>query len=708
MMEPILIEGRNCWSLAHAHRAAFIIDGEDYFRAVREAMSQARRSIFIVGWDLHSELRLVRNGKDDALPETLGALINALARKRRNLNIYILLWDFAMIYAMEREFFPHYKLAWRSHKRVHFCLDGEHPVGGSQHQKIVVVDDCIAFSGGFDLSKWRWDTSAHHIDDNRRTDPSGASYPPFHDVQMVVDGKAAAALGDLARKRWNAVSGCLPVSGDSGFKHDPWPGSIEPALYDVDVAIARTMPAHKGRTEVREVERLYLDSINAADTFIYIENQYFTSYRIGQALARRLEEPRGPEVIVVMPEKTGGWLEQHTMDVLRSRLLNDLCRADRHGRLRVYYVRLSRKPHVSLMVHAKVMIIDDTFARVASSNLSSRSMGLDSECDLAVAATESQDCREVIASFRRRLLAEHLGLDIDDVAKAEKAQPSLIAAIESLRGGDRTLEPLNIEIPEGIDRWLPDSALVDPEKPIEPKEMFDYFVSPDQQKPILRHQLKGGLLILGVLVLAALWQWTPLGDWIDVDAAASVGQWIDDRPFTPLLVMGIYLVAGTVGVPITLMIIATVMVFGTWTGMFYALVGAELSAIATFFIGHLLGRDAVKRLAGSRVNRLSQTLASRGIIAIITVRIIPVAPFSVINVIAGVSDIRFRDFAIGNLIGLIPSVIVIGLLADRMVASLREPTLTQIIILIAIAAAALSGLYALRRWLRPKRPLQSE
>lgn len=707
-MKPILIDGRNCWSLAHAHRAAFIIDGEDYFRAVREAMSQARRSIFIVGWDLHSELRLVRNGKDDALPETFGALLNALVRKHRNLNIYILLWDFAMIYAMEREFIPHYKLAWRLHKRVHFCLDGEHPVGGSQHQKIVVVDDRIAFSGGFDLSKWRWDTSAHRIDDNRRIDPSGASYPPFHDVQMVVDGKAAAALGDLARKRWNAVSDCLPVSGDSGFKHDPWPKSIEPALYDVDVAIARTMPAHKGRTEVREVERLYLDSIKAADHFIYIENQYFTSYRVGQALARRLEEPRGPEVIVVMPEKTGGWLEQHTMDVLRTRLLSDLCRADRHDRLRVYYVRLSRKPHVSLMVHAKVMIIDDTFARVASSNLSSRSMGLDSECDLAVAATESQDCREEIANFRRRLLAEHLGLDIDDVAKAEKSQPSLIAAIESLRGGDRTLETLNIDIPEGIDQWLPDSALVDPEKPIEPKEMFDYFVSPDQQKPMLRHQLKGGLLVLGVLALAALWQWTPLGDWIDVDAAASVGQWIDDRPFTPLLVMGIYLVAGTVGVPITLMIIATVMVFGTWTGMFYALIGAELSAIATFFIGHLLGRDAVKRLAGSRVNRLSQTIASRGIIAIITVRIIPVAPFSVINVIAGVSDIRFRDFAIGNLIGLIPGVIVIGLLADRMVASLREPTLTQIIILIAIVAAALSGLYALRQWLRRKHPLQNE
>jgi uncharacterized membrane protein YdjX (TVP38/TMEM64 family) len=225
---------------------------------------------------------------------------------------------------------------------------------------------------------------------------------------------------------------------------------------------------------------------------------------------------------------------------------------------------------------------------------------------------------------------------------------------------------------------------------------------------MFKHQLKVVLVVLAVLALAVLWRWTPLGDWIDLDTAAAVGQWIDNRPFTPLLVMATYIVAGPLGVPITLMIITTIMVFGPWTGMFYALAGAELSAMATFFIGHLLGRDAVKRFAGSRVNRLSKILASRGIVTIITLRIIPVAPFSVINVIAGVSDIRFRDFAVGSLIGMIPGVIAIGLLADRMVASLREPTMTQIVILLAVAAVVLSALYALRHWLRRKHSRQNE
>ena len=526
-------------------------------------------------------------------------------------------------------------------------------------------------------------------------------------MQIIVDGNAAAALGKLARERWSWAGGKNPVPAHADPAGDPWPESIVPMLRDIDVGIARTLPAYKGRNEVREVERLYLDSIEAANHFIYIENQYFTSHCVGRALADRLEEEEGPEVIVVMPEKTSGWLEQYTMDVLRARLFRDLRQADRHHRLRIFYVRLQKAPHVSLMVHAKVMIIDDRFARVASSNLSNRSMGLDSECDLAIEATETQNCRALITDFRRRLLAEHLGRNIDTVAEAEKKHGSLIRAIDALRGNDPSLEPLEVEIPEYVDRWVPDSMFLDPEKPVRPEEMLDYFVSPEQQKPVIKHQLKV-VLVLTVLVLAALWRWTPLGDWINLDTAAAAGQWIDNRPFTPLLVMAIYVVAGSIGVPITLMIIATVMVFGPWTGMFYALVGAELSALATFFIGHLLGRDAVKRFAGRRVNRFSKILARRGIITIITLRIIPVAPFSVINVIAGVSDIRFRDFAVGSLIGMIPGVIAIGLLADRMIASLRDPTMTQIVILVAVAAVVLSALYALRRWLRRKHSRQNE
>lgn len=698
-MSSILAEGHNCWRIARAERAAFIIDGQSYFRAVREAISRARRSVFIVGWDVHNELRLVRNGDQDELPETLGALLDAIARKRSELDIYVLEWDFSMIYVMERDFFPRYKLRWNSHERVHFCLDGEHPVGASQHQKLVVIDDAVAFSGGFDLSKWRWDTSDHLPDDERRRDPDGKSYPPFHDVQMVVDGEVARALGQIARQRWLVASGVGVATDESEVSSDPWPPSIEPELRGIEVGIARTMPSFEGREEIREVEQLYLDSIAAARRFIYIENQFLSSHRIGQALARRLEEKDGPEVIIIMPTKTGGWLEQHTMDVLRGRVLRCLREADQHDRLGVYYVRLSEDPELSLMIHAKVMVIDDRFVRIGSANISNRSMGLDSECDLAV---ESTDAREstIIERFRRRLLAEHLGVGQDAVAEAEKANPSLLEAIESLRGGEPTLANLSGEISDEVDEWVPDSALLDPEKPVEPDELLEYFVGPDQQRPLSRELLRLGGILLALLALAAAWRWTPLSDWLDIDKVTAAGHWIDAQPLTPLLVLGIYVLAGLVAVPVTLLIVATVLVFGPWLGIAYALAGSELSAVATFGLGSLLGRGRVNRLTGSRVSRISRALSNRGVLTIMTLRIVPVAPFSVINVIAGVSDIRFRDFALGSLIGILPGVLAMAFLTDRVVASIRDPSAASIVAAIVVGIVAVAGLFGLRHWLR--------
>ena len=204
------------------------------------------------------------------------------------------------------------KLKWRTHKNIHFCLDGEHPIGASQHQKIIVVDDAIAFSGGLDMSKWRWDTSDHLPDDERRVDPDGKKYPPFHDVQLMVDGEAAAALGQLVRQRWHRACGALPLEVDQEKVSDPWPASVTPDFTKISLAISRTLPHYKEHAEIREVERLYLDSIAAARDSIYIENQYLSSYRIGEAITKRLSEEKGPEVVMVLPLKTGGWLEQHT------------------------------------------------------------------------------------------------------------------------------------------------------------------------------------------------------------------------------------------------------------------------------------------------------------------------------------------------------------------------------------------------------------
>ena len=702
-MDDIFKPGITCWRLAHADRAALLIDGENYFKALHEAMQRARQTIIIVGWDVHSELLLVRNGDRGKYPAALGTFLNYLAEERKELNIYLLSWDFAMIYAMEREFFPRYKLKWRTRRNIHFCLDGQHPVGASQHQKVVVVDDAVAFSGGFDLSKWRWDTSEHLPGNALRVDPHGKKYDPFHDVQMVVDGEAAAALGELVRQRWLRACGVLPLLVDRAKVTDVWPTGISPDFTHIEVAISRTFPYYYEQKEVREVERLYLESIAAARSCVYIENQYLSSYRIGEAIKKRLAEADGPEVVMVLPLKTGGWLEQYTMDVLRGRILTTLREADVHDRLRVYYPQLASAPEVTLMVHAKVMVIDERFIRIGSSNLSNRSLGLDSECDLAVAGAAGSDTARAIASFRNRLLAEHLGVTEEMVVAALDKHASLIRAIDALREGERTLMPLEGKIDPKIDQWVPESELLDPEKPIEPNEFLNYLIHPENQRPAYRHLMQIVLIVAAVLGLAAAWRWTPLGTWLNIDTVTAGAKWLKAYPFSPILVPLAYVVLGLVSFPVTLMIMATIIVFGPWWGSLYAAVGVALSAVTVFLLGHVLGQNIVSRFSGSLINRINNRLSKSGLVAVITFRVIPVAPFSLINLVAGVSAISFRDFVIGTLIGIIPGIIAIALVADRLSESLHQRDMSSFALLFAVVAFVGAVLVGLRKWLQHKK-----
>lgn len=695
---PILQPDSNCWRIERAQRAAFLVDGAACFRAVREAILQARHSVFIVGWDIHSRLALVRDGPDDGEPRELGELLNSVAH-RHGVEVYVLSWDFAMIYAMEREPVPLFVLNWKSHARVHFRSDSKHPVGASQHQKLIVVDDALAFSGGLDLSHSRWDTPQHRLDEPLRINPPGKPYPPFHDVQMLVEGDAAAALGQLARERWRRVSDLEPRAAQLPVDPVPWPASVTPALADVDVGIARTLPAYEGQPEVCEVEQLYIDSIAGAEHFIYIENQYLTAHCIREALTRRLERADAPEVVIVMPEKTGGWLEQHTMDVLRSRLVKQLRAVGAGGQLRIYYPQLSSSSAVSLMVHAKVMIVDDRLVRVASSNLSNRSMGLDSECDLAIEAQPHSDTQAAICRFRESLLAEHLDVGEEQVASAMQRSGSLIETIESLRGGERTLQPLIAEVDDDVDQMVPESALLDPERPIDSERFVDQFVPRQQRNQSLRRGLLSVLTLAALLALAAAWRWTPLGEWLEVDALIGYAGTLNQQPATAFLAIAGIALAAALMVPVTLLVVAVVLGFGSWPGFIYALAGAELGAILSYAIGRGTGRDLVRRYAGKRLNSVSKQLSKRGLLTIITLRIVPVAPFAVINMVAGASHIRFRDFALGSVLGLLPGVLAIAVFADQLLASIRSPDSGNLAWLVALVLVLLGLLLWLRKWL---------
>ena len=195
---------------------------------------------------------------------------------------------------------------------------------------------------------------------------------------------------------------------------------VEPLLTDVEVAVSRTRPEHGGTSLVHEIELLWLAVVAGARRTLYIETQYFANRRVAEAIAARLQEPDGPEVVVLNPHEAWGWLEEKAMGSARSALLDLVQEADRYGRFRLYVpVTSSRRP---IYVHAKVTVVDDRLLRIGSSNLNNRSMGLDTECDISIEVHEDSPDREALAAtvlgMRDRLLGEHLDVAPEEVAAA--------------------------------------------------------------------------------------------------------------------------------------------------------------------------------------------------------------------------------------------------------------------------------------------------
>jgi len=465
----VLDPGRNCWRIDRANRAAVIIDAADYFRLARQAMLRAKSQILLIGWDFDTRICLDYDA-DDGAPTELGKFLTWLPKHRPELQIHILKWDLGAVYLVGRGTTLLRLARWAASKQIHFKLDSSHPAGASHHQKIVVIDDALAFCGGIDMTGSRWDTRAHlDRDEHRRRPTTGRRYEPWHDATMAVDGDAAAAIGKLSRERWKIAGGePLPKPAANG---DPWPEELEPHFRDVDVAIARTRAAIDGRKPVREIEALFLDMIGSARRFVYAENQYFSSRVVAEAICRRLGEPDGPEFVIVNPKTSQGWLDDEVMSPARAELLERVRACDRHGRFRIYTP--VTEGGEDIYVHSKITIADDRQLRVGSANLNNRSLGFDSECDLLIDADlrANAGAGDAIRELRCDLLAEHLGVSVDTVEARFAETGSLVRTIESFSGGrGRGLVPFIAKEPNAVERRLVESEAFDPESAGDPCE----------------------------------------------------------------------------------------------------------------------------------------------------------------------------------------------------------------------------------------------
>ena len=451
--------GSTCWRTERAERAAFLIDTEAYFTALFEAFQKARRSILLLGWGFDPRTRLFPDGYDGPDdPDEVGRILVELAYARPDLDVRLLIWKSALPISASQEFFPHKARKFFRGTPVHFRLDDSVPIGACHHQKVLVVDDRLAFIGGGDISVDRWDTPAHRDFDQRRIMPKQECHAPRHEVMMMVDGAAARALGDLARERWRRSTGeTLAPPPDAGG--DPWPDHVPVQLHGAQIAIERTEPAWKSRPLVDEILQLTLASIADAKDTIYLENQYFTSPVITEALAARLAEPNGPEVVLVTTGHAPSWFDHLTMDRARGAMIWRLRAADIFGRFRALWPATSLGE--AIIVHSKVTVIDDRIARVGSANLNNRSGGFDTECELGVECDDAP-ARLQIAAFRDRLVGHFMAQTGDAVAKARAEFGGLGPAIDALNRDGR-LRPIEPPASTAVGEFVTRHHLGDPQ-----------------------------------------------------------------------------------------------------------------------------------------------------------------------------------------------------------------------------------------------------
>jgi phospholipase D1/2 len=465
----ILKEGRNVWRLSTAEKAAFLVDAKPFFRWAEKAFASARKTIWILGWDFSGDVRLCPDRENCPM---LGDYLRQLVETHEQLEVRILVWSMGPLYSQRRFDLYYREPDWANHPRISLRYDTNHPPRASHHQKIVLIDDSLAFVGGMDITGGRWDTSAHPLDTPLRKKPSGEPYTPVHDVQLAICGPVTMHLAELVRHRWERARGVwVPIAKE---RTDRWPRGLRPDLTDCRVGIARTEPHSLLRKGSEEAIRLTLDGIKAARRSIYIEAQYLTSFAVSRALEKSLRDPRGPEIVAIITKSSRGIFEHYAMGHSRNRLIRRLKAADLHRRLRIMHAVLpgyDRDQSRELLIHSKVIVFDDDLLRIGSSNLTQRSEGMDTECDIAIQAASDEE-RKVITRFRNTLLAEHLDCSLEELAAAEQETGSLIAAVERLNVRLRRLRPYATKPGDGATGPLPGTAILDARMPYWPVQRW--------------------------------------------------------------------------------------------------------------------------------------------------------------------------------------------------------------------------------------------
>ena len=417
-----------------------LVDGEQAWSRVFQDLSTAQKTVQVATWMLRPDIELVR---PDALALAepgeraqyrFGALIERLASQ--GVHVRLLIWG--MTYT---PMFNKWLRRWFWTAPTHIeLLEQDHPkLIGSHHQKTFTIDGRVGYCGGMNVKENDWDTIEHRVWDPRRN-PHGCSgevrkavqgrarctaFKPRHDLSMRVEGPVVHDLMTNFQDRWNQS---LRARRSSVFarmidKIRVWMGNqpqtamgppeqTQPEMGERWVQIVRTTP--NGEEGILDA---YRRAIANARRYIYIENQYFRSPIIGDAIARAIaRNPALRLAVVAWPINDGlvsrdpsGYWTAHTQDVIRKvRPGFKLTRLMIHDADADSATAKGATRFVQVDVHAKTMLIDDVWVTIGSANINDRGFKYEGEINAVLLD------KEQVKRLRLRLMAEHLEVPMDE------------------------------------------------------------------------------------------------------------------------------------------------------------------------------------------------------------------------------------------------------------------------------------------------------
>jgi phospholipase D1/2 len=484
----ILQPGQNCWAISKVTESGLLIDGRDYYRAFYQAARTAEEYILISGWQFDSDVALLRGADADiAAGESTQFLtfLNNLCEQNHRLHIYILAWDFTVLYSLDREWFQDWYFNWTTNERFTFSFDCCDCFGASHHQKFVVIDGRIVFVGGLDLCSGRWDDRDHPVDSPSRVNSDQNGYAPFHDLQSYQVGPAAKKFAELFISRWNCANGVeLELPTVSTHYRIPFKPTVP--ITAESIAISRTQLGKADQQKpVQEIRRLFLDAIDAAERLIYVENQYFSSNALYKALIDRMMDSRRShlEIILVIAKDADAVVEQLSIGIVQEKLLRELqgIAAETGHAFGIYYpasVRSDGK-ETATYIHSKLFLVDDRFLSVGSANMNNRSMGLDTELNVSwEAPADDHAVSRAIQGARVDLLSEHVGRRDPEVLESLSRSQGLVKYLNTL--ADSRSCRLRHHPLDGVSEdylWvtsvLPEGLPFDPEGPFYQEDRYE-------------------------------------------------------------------------------------------------------------------------------------------------------------------------------------------------------------------------------------------